>query len=67
MLFILLGMLLGAMLALLLSAGFVFAFPFITGSGGDEMSQGIMATLATAVTAPVLGLVGAIWGYRLAK
>ena len=62
----LLGIALGACLSLLLAAAVVFVFPLITGAGGDEMSQGIMGTLVVGVSAPILGLIGAIIGYRMA-
>ena len=65
--FLLLGMTLGACLSLILAAAVVFLLPMITGAPGDEASQSIIVTLVVAVTAPVLGLIGAAIGYRKAQ
>ncbi|MAV53383.1 MAG: hypothetical protein CBE20_04270 [Gammaproteobacteria bacterium TMED260] len=62
--FMLLGMTLGAVMSLMLAAAVVFLLPLVTGLGGDEASQGVILTLVVAVTAPVLGLIGAAIGFR---
>lgn len=65
--FMLLGMTLGAVMSLVLAAAVVFLLPLITGIGGDEASRGVILTLVVAITAPVLGLIGAAVGFRKAR
>ncbi len=65
--FMLLGMTLGAVMSLVLAAAVVFLLPLFTGLGGDEASQGVILTLVVAVTAPVLGLIGAAIGFRKSR
>ncbi|HBJ89786.1 MAG TPA: hypothetical protein DD672_10700 [Gammaproteobacteria bacterium] len=65
--FMLLGMTLGAVMSLVLAAAVVFLLPLVTGLDGDEASQGVILTLVVAVTAPVLGLIGAAIGFRKSR
>ena len=65
--FMLLGMTLGAVMSLVLAAAVVFLLPLITGFGGDEAYRGVILTLVVAVTAPVLGLIGAAIGFRKSR
>jgi len=54
-------------MSLVLAAAVVFLLPLVTGLGGDEASQGVILTLVVAVTAPVLGLIGAAIGFRKSR
>ena len=65
--FLLMGMTVGACLSLVLAAAVVLLLPLITGAPGDEATQSVIVTLVVAVTAPVLGLIGAAIGYRKAR
>ena len=65
--FMLLGMMLGAVMSLVLAAALVFPLPLITGFGGDRASQGVILTLVVAVTAPVPSLIGAAIGFRKSR
>ncbi len=54
-------------MSLVLAAAVVFLLPLVTGLDGDEASQGVILTLVVAVTAPVLGLIGAAIGFRKSR
>lgn len=54
-------------MSLVLAATVVFLLPLITGFGGDEASQGVILTLVVAVSAPVMGLIGAAIGFRKSR
>ncbi len=63
-LFCLGGLFVGAVTALGFTFAVLFLFPLITGSGGDEMSQGLMGTLVYILSVPVFGLLGVFYGYK---
>ena len=65
--FMLLGMTLGAVMSLVLAAALVFPLSLIIGFGGDRASQGVILTLIVAVTALVLSLIGAAIGFRKSR
>ena len=63
-LFCLAGLFAGALAALGFTFAVLFLFPILTGSGGDEMSQGLMGTLVYILSVPVFGLLGVFYGYK---
>ncbi|MDW3094231.1 MAG: hypothetical protein R8G33_01015 [Gammaproteobacteria bacterium] len=62
------GLIIGLITAWFLTLIFLYAVPFIfSGLGQDSMSQGIMGTLLLVFTAPLLGVLGGLIGYRKSK
>ena len=65
----LLYMLAGLVVGLVATLGLVLLAQWLVpvlngGAGRDAMSQGLLGTLVLVYSAPVLGLIGAVLGYR---
>jgi len=65
LIFVLIGMTLGACLSLMMAAAAIFVIPMIMAAA--EQLPDIVGTLLVAITAPLLGLAGAAIGFRKAQ
>ena len=65
LIFVLIGMALGACLSFMMAAAAIFLLPMVI-SGAGQLSD-IVGTLMVAVTAPLFGLAGAAIGFQKAQ
>lgn len=65
MIFVLIGMTLGACLSLMVAAAAIFLLPMVM-ADAEQLSD-IVGTLMVAIIAPLFGLAGAAIGFRKAQ
>ena len=65
LIFVLIGMTLGACLSLMMAAAAIFVLPMVMADAGQLAN--IVGTLFVAITAPLFGLAGAAIGFQKAQ
>ena len=58
------GAVVGVFCAVLFTAIVLWLYPVATGSGSDEMTQGILGTIVLVFAAPVFAIIGGIVAYK---